>query len=74
MTLEGIIPGKRPRGRPDLRWENIKTIYNTVRLDSVTEAGSLARYRTVWKLLVARQLSPEPFFKCIGRTALSEVS
>ena len=58
MTLEGIIPGKRPREGPPMRWmDNIKTICNTLGLDSVTEAGRLARGRTDWKLLVARQLS-----------------
>ena len=56
---------KSLRGRPPMRWmDNIKTICNPIRntvgLDSVTEAGRLAKDSTVWKLLVARQLSPEP--------------
>ena len=40
ITLEGIIPGKRPRGRPPMHWlDNIKTNCDFVGLDSVVEAG-----------------------------------
>ena len=67
ITLEGIIPGKRSRGRPPMRWlDSIKTNYDFVELDSVVEAGRVARDRTVWKLLVARQLSPEPSCNVLG--------
>ena len=67
ITLEGIIPSIRPRGRPPMRWlDNIKTNCDFVELDSVVEAGRVARDRTVWKLVVARQLSPEPSCNVLG--------
>ena len=67
ITLEGIIPGKRPRGRPPMRWlDNIKTNCNFLGLHSVVEAGRVAQDRTLWKLLVARQLSPEPSRNVLG--------
>ena len=67
ITLEGIIPGKRLWGRPPMRWlDNIKTNCDFVGLDSVVEAGRVARDRTVWKLVVARQLSPEPSYNVLG--------
>ena len=56
-----------PRKTPPMRWlDNIKTNYDFVGLDSVVEAGWVARDRTVWKLLVARHLSPEPSCNVLG--------
>ena len=50
-----------------MRWlDNIKTNCDFVGLDSVVEAGRVARDRTVCKLLVARQLSPEPSCNVLG--------
>ena len=67
ITLEGIIPDIRPRGRPPMRWlDNIKTNCDFVGQDSVVEAGRVARAGTVWKRLVARQLSPEPSCNVLG--------
>ena len=67
ITLEGIIPGKHSRGRPPMRWlDNIKTNCNFLGLRSVVEAGRVVQDRTLWQLLVARQLSPEPSRNVLG--------
>ena len=50
-----------------MRWlDNIKTNCNFLGFHSVVVAGRVAQDRTLWKLLVARQLSPEPSRNVLG--------
>ncbi|XP_072041667.1 uncharacterized protein [Amphiura filiformis] len=61
IVLEGTIPGKRPKGRPPIRWmDNIKANCSAVGIQSVVEAGRMANNRAEWRSIVARQLSPGP--------------
>ena len=59
ITLEGRIPGQRPRGRPPKRWiDNIKASCQDIGIASVCEAIRLIDDRSVWISLVKRLLSP----------------
>ena len=64
ITLEGRIPGKRPQGRPPMRWtDNIKSICKGMGLQSLVEAGYATTNRQNWRIMVDRQLSPRPDVK-----------
>ena len=59
ITLEGRIPGQRPRGRPPKRWiDNIKSGCQEIGIASVCEAIRLIDDRGLWISLVKRLLSP----------------
>ena len=59
ITLEGRIPGQRPRGRPLKRWiDNIKASCQDIGIASVCEVIRLIDDRSVWISLVKRLLSP----------------
>ena len=59
ITLEGRIPGQRPRGRPPKRWiDNIKSNHQEIGIASVCEAIRLKDDRGLLISLVKGVLSP----------------
>ena len=53
--LEGMVEGKRSRGRPSRQWE--KDITETLKM-SLTEAGRTAENRSVFRRMLSRLLRP----------------
>ena len=58
ITLNGLVHGERPRGRPVKRWlDGIKEDIKLLNLTSITEASRTAQVREKWKEVMRRMAS-----------------